>query len=1170
MIFQIHRFVNKQRQKLGFVPLVVILGGLGFITAVDGLPVGAYEPMASENQLDQGEAQPMMHVQSSPAYPSTEPSSSGTLNNPPPTAEVSDAETPQAQADSSTPPPPEVSRWVRELRSPLLWQRHQAMQRLIQVGPPAVKPLVECLNDADWRVRESAVLVLGEIGHPKAVRPLVDRLADPAWQVRRSAVKALGMFQEQAPVEVLTQCLREDRDWSVRQAAAEALGEIGDPRAIEGLMAAIRDSRREVRLAAVTALGGLGDPRVLETLLACLDSGDWELQKRAAAGLARLGQQAVAPLVERFQGADSDRQRLAGWALVQIGAPAATPLAACLEDSDLQRRKAAAELLVQIGQPAVEPLSQRLGHPEATVRQLVAQTLEELGWRPAVGRQTADFYLAKQDWDALVGLGEAALDSLTSRKNDQAPFIRAKVAETLGKIGSPKAFDPLVEMLKDTDAQVRWHAANALANLADPRAFDPLAACLKDEDPDLRALGLKGLARLKDPRAVPLVIGLLADPEPNVARTAIESLGNLADPRAVEPLLALVDSPELGLAAIQALGRIRHPQVLQPLLSRLHQVPAYKQAAILEALAELNKPEVAEEAFRIFQNPDAPLYLRRTAAICLGKLGDRRALPTLVQYAIEAESPFRERAIEALRPLAQEAIPQLLAHLKSPNEQLRKNAASALVRLGYKPERIHEEVDLYLAAEEWTKIQAMGEAAVGPLAARLRYPHRQVRQQIAALLEQMGYQPVTPRAVVDLALASGKPARYQEVRRLEGAAVEPLLAWLRAADTATRTQAAQLLTDLGYSPQTEIEQAWWALATKDWATLEKLGPIAADPLALLLNEEDEQVLQKAVDLLVKLADPRAAPFLARRMPNWRQRHQLCQQLQRLGWQPQTDAEQVYWRVAAHDWDWLDDHWETTKRILLDDLRSAEFRRIEHAAYALITIGREEIIPDLIQALEKHGTKEMAETFANSGQVRLREAAERWVAQRGAYFSPGPGAHEAFWPHKVGIEIPGVGSSSEKSQAPSPESSDGFGSQSPSPPDTPTQPQSQESTFQHNDPTLQLSQTRVNPLHTQQQTEMALWQLQQRHITREPIEDLAKQHPFGDPAMQSPLFDPARERPLLDPARQKPLIEPWRQVPDPARLPGMAPPVRLPPDPGRLAPLPRMSVPSFGPSFGPRF
>jgi hypothetical protein len=96
--------------------------------------------------------------------------------------------------------------------------------------------------------------------------------------------------------------------------------------------------------------------------------------------------------------------------------------------------------------------------------------------------------LTRQDCiDMLERIGAASVPELirTVKRMDVGEKGRRLAALALGGTKDPRAFDPLVELLrKDPSWQVRADAATALAKLGDGRAVRPLTdAIQKDEDP---------------------------------------------------------------------------------------------------------------------------------------------------------------------------------------------------------------------------------------------------------------------------------------------------------------------------------------------------------------------------------------------------------------------------------------------------------------------------------------------------------------------------------------------------------------------------------------------------------------------------------------------------------------------------------------------------------------
>jgi len=81
---------------------------------------------------------------------------------------------------------------------------------------------------------------------------------------------------------------------------------------------------------------------------------------------------------------------------------------------------------------------------------------------------------------------------------------------------------------------------------------------------------------------------------------------------------------------------------------------------------------------------------------------------------------------------------------------------------------------------------------------------------------------------------------------------------------------------------------------------------------------------------------------------------------------------------------------------LADLQSGDRRKTENAAYAFVSLGKEEIIPNLIDTLDTHGTKEMAEMYLNCGNTRLADAARSAASKHGYQFSSDPPANKVAW------------------------------------------------------------------------------------------------------------------------------------------------------------------------------
>ena len=93
-----------------------------------------------------------------------------------------------------------VSQLISQLGSPLASDRVSAKAALVQIGTPAVVPLVAALSNPDSEVRYRAADCLGEIKDFRAVASLIAALKDPASFVAATAADALGKIGDHRAV----------------------------------------------------------------------------------------------------------------------------------------------------------------------------------------------------------------------------------------------------------------------------------------------------------------------------------------------------------------------------------------------------------------------------------------------------------------------------------------------------------------------------------------------------------------------------------------------------------------------------------------------------------------------------------------------------------------------------------------------------------------------------------------------------------------------------------------------------------------------------------------------------------------------------------------------------------------------------------------------------------
>jgi HEAT repeat protein len=334
-----------------------------------------------------------------------------------------------------------------------------------------------------------------------------------------------------------------DSDRAIRRLAATALGQVGaagKESSVEALQLAVKDDDREVRLAAEAALTrmsagggdcpGQGDPYSLEEVSGeapqtvapgtglSLPGGEQTSAGGRTSGEERRGKirggLGLPPLVrdeERspetlltdLSAADVSVRVAAAEALGRLAAAGGTQslegLLLALKDVKKVVRRAAAEALGRFGPAAgahaLEALLTAMTDDDVYVRRAAARALGQLG--PAGGERSRNALLAAATDDdkyvraaattAIGQLGvvsERDVEALLNALEDEAPIVRFKAAEVLGKIEQTPAnniLDVLAEFwskhLDNRDyhffsgnyLQVKENAFQELTRIADAR-----------------------------------------------------------------------------------------------------------------------------------------------------------------------------------------------------------------------------------------------------------------------------------------------------------------------------------------------------------------------------------------------------------------------------------------------------------------------------------------------------------------------------------------------------------------------------------------------------------------------------------------------------------------------------------------------------------------------------
>jgi HEAT repeat protein len=409
-----------------------------------------------------------------------------------------------------------------------------------------------------------------------------------------------------------------------------------------------------------------------------------------------------------------------------------------LRDADPAVRAQAVQRLSQI-EPTdgLGPLATAIGDDDWQVRRAAVRALAARNDASLVDAIVTalrdghrDFALLSSALQLLTVTGVDVTDALVGLMRHEDADLRLQAALALGTQRRPEATTALLQALDDPDANVRFHAIESLGRQAAPSAINRLLEIAESGDFFLAFPAIDALVRINDPLAAARLAPLLADPL--LGGHAADALGRLGDEDAVVALVKALDQPAAPLAQIVAAVASIHgryqtlfagavqiedlvrrqisPAGVRRLLNEMDTASGdalrnlvvvvgwLKDAAIPRALAHLfGSPDARHEAIEamvrfgsvavellIEQLDDEDTGTAHAAAVALGRIGDRRAVPALCALLDEDHRALWMPITAALARLGDvRAFDSLLPLLGDRDSAVRHSAVGALNSIGH-------------------------------------------------------------------------------------------------------------------------------------------------------------------------------------------------------------------------------------------------------------------------------------------------------------------------------------------------------------------------------------------------------------------------------------------------------------------------------------------------------
>ncbi|MCZ6677693.1 MAG: HEAT repeat domain-containing protein [Candidatus Poribacteria bacterium] len=610
--------------------------------------------------------------------------------------------------------------------------KKNAINALVQIGEPAINPLIEVLDSGARNILPDENLELMVV-HQYIANAYIDatRLKNHRINTQAAAAQALGGLKATEAISWLLNLL-EDHD--LRDKAVAALIAMKGV-AVPDLIRALKDPRDDIRIQSAVVLNGIGDLRAVEALSETLvNDSRKEVKATAAKALSTMkgpGKDDIA-LNSLTQALDLDDTTAANAATalgeIQIGTDRAIGKLIALAMDKRGRetvRSAALSALAKLKPTqAVQPMLLLMLSDETSpaLRKGAATVLGEVKAKESVpvllwvlGTRYEDIkdfqrYM-KRGYKTLGGLKDA-MNSLGIEWTPEysqpvyrtwgelkpiPSLVRSEVALALGKIKGDEVVKPLLDALKDDErAAVRKSAAFALGEIKGEAVVDPLIQALKkDKQGIVRQEAAVALGKVAGEKVVaPLLTALKKDKFEATRKKAAIALRELKQELADH---GLVDVLKKGLGTFEERQEVESVQteVMLSLNVQGNTITAkfirdalrstddeWARWALVKTLASLD--EHKDKSFQdvFVAELERPSYVVRKAAVSgLGAYKDRQSFDALVQVLqnLNEYKSIRAAAAAALGVLLDErAADPLLAALDDDKAEVRLHAATAL------------------------------------------------------------------------------------------------------------------------------------------------------------------------------------------------------------------------------------------------------------------------------------------------------------------------------------------------------------------------------------------------------------------------------------------------------------------------------------------------------------
>jgi len=240
--------------------------------------------------------------------------------------------------------------WLRNALKSRPFSAHETMERVRDIGDPAIQVLVDELRDRDSWVHVNAIDVLA-LWEPPAIEALGQALTSEYSRIReRSAVRLADLGQDGR--EKLLGALKHLNP-EVREAAVSGLEKIGEPIVEELKATYLQEENTEVRLAIVNVVGNIArhtdNPIAVEVLISAIRDIDPDIIEIAVQYIAYCNSYPIEAGIEIVSTPSlPGKTRFIDMLYYKLTSPFVVLAAIALEDSVLKHRVSAKRALFRM------------------------------------------------------------------------------------------------------------------------------------------------------------------------------------------------------------------------------------------------------------------------------------------------------------------------------------------------------------------------------------------------------------------------------------------------------------------------------------------------------------------------------------------------------------------------------------------------------------------------------------------------------------------------------------------------------------------------------------------------------------------------------------------------------------------------------------------------------